>query len=255
MSVTGISSAGSYQYRCYITNCTSNSVRSNVVVLTVNASPAAPAVGLITQPACNEQTGSVVLNGLPEAGIWTLLRNPGNVITNGSGTSTTISGLAAGTYTYSVSTGSGCYSSASANININTPPPQLTVSNQITSIQSGGTFSITPAGVPDGTTYTWSSPVYTGGVRGGSAQTIPQTSITGTLTIPSGSGTAVYTVTPYSGSCPGKPFTATVTVTFNCVPVTIGNHPLNKSICPVNGEAFFTVVTGGTTPLYLSMAI
>ncbi len=248
MSVTGISVAGSYQYRCYITNCTSNSVRSNVVTLTVNASPPAPAVGQITQPTCEVPTGSAILNGLPGSGIWTILRNPGAVIINGTGTSTTISELAAGTYTFSVSTGSGCYSSASANVTINAPPPQLIVASQTSSIQSGGTFSITPAGVPGGTTYTWSTPVYTGGVRGGTAQTIPQTSITGTLTILSGSGTAVYTVTPYTGSCPGKPFTSTVTVTFNCIPVTIGNHPLNKNVCPVTGEAFFTVVTGGTTP-------
>jgi hypothetical protein len=248
MAVSGISTAGNYQYRCYITNCTSNSVRSNVVTLTVNASSATPAVGLVTQPTCIEPTGSVVLNGLPGSGIWTLLRNPGDIVSNGTGTSTIISGLGAGTYTFSVSTGSGCFSSASANVIINTPPPQLIVINQTTSIQSGGTFSITPTGVPVGTTYTWNTPVYTGGVTGGSAQSIPQTSITGILTIPSGSGTAVYTITPFSGSCPGISFSATVTVTFNCIPATIGNQPSNSNMCPVTGETTFTVVPGGTSP-------
>jgi hypothetical protein len=44
-------------------------------------------------------TGSVVLNSLPATGDWIVIRNPGGQTTSGSGTSTTISGLAPGTYT------------------------------------------------------------------------------------------------------------------------------------------------------------
>ncbi|RXP53811.1 T9SS C-terminal target domain-containing protein [Lutibacter sp. HS1-25] len=69
--------------------------------LNVNAIPSAPIVGNITHPTCLLPTGSVVLNGLP-ATPWTLTRSPGNVITAGSGTSSTISGLNPGTYTYTV---------------------------------------------------------------------------------------------------------------------------------------------------------
>jgi hypothetical protein len=63
--------------------------------------PTAPTFA-ITQPTCSVATASVVLNGLP-TGSWELTRTPGSVITTGSGTSTTITGLGAGTtYTYSV---------------------------------------------------------------------------------------------------------------------------------------------------------
>ena len=77
----------------YITNCSgANNVTSNVVTLTVDA-PSAPAIGTITQPtSCASPTGSVVLNGLPATGTWTI--NPGAI--TGTGTSTTISNLIAG---------------------------------------------------------------------------------------------------------------------------------------------------------------
>lgn len=38
--------------------------------------PASPTVGTITQPTCSVATGSVVLEGLPATGTWTLTRNP-----------------------------------------------------------------------------------------------------------------------------------------------------------------------------------
>lgn len=72
--------------------------------LTINASVAAPIVGTITQPTCSVATGSVVLSGLPASG-WTLTRNPGGIITTGTGATTTVTGLGAGTYTFSVSEG------------------------------------------------------------------------------------------------------------------------------------------------------
>ena len=71
------------------------------LVITVNPSSSAPTIGAITQPTCATATGSVVLNGLP-SGSWTLNRSPGNILTTGSGASTTISGLSAGTYNYAV---------------------------------------------------------------------------------------------------------------------------------------------------------
>jgi gliding motility-associated-like protein len=87
--------------------------------LLVEAPPAAPAVGTITQPTCSVATGSVVLNGLPSSGTWTLTRSPGNVITSGTGTSTTISNLSAGTYTFVVISANQCLSPSSQNVVIN----------------------------------------------------------------------------------------------------------------------------------------
>ena len=154
---------------------------------------------------------------------------------------------AAGTYNVTV-TLNGCTSIAGTTTAVVNPIPA--VPDQTTSIISGGTFTVTPASVPVGTTYTWTAPVYAGGVTGGSAQAVPQTSISGTLTIPSGTGTATYTVTPVSGTCTGATFTVTVTVTSSCVPVTIGTQPLDNSMCASSGNASFTVVANGTSPTY-----
>jgi len=59
----------------------------NVTNLTINVSPTAPTIGIITQPTCTTSTGSVVLNGLPATGTWTLTRTPGGTTTTGTGTS------------------------------------------------------------------------------------------------------------------------------------------------------------------------
>jgi gliding motility-associated-like protein len=187
----------------------------------------------------------VLLTGLP-AGNWTI--NPGAIA--GSTTTYTIPGLVAGTYSYTVTTAAGCTSLASANVVINAQPPTPVVSNQTAAILSGGIFTVTPSGgtIPVGTTYTWTAPTYTNGVTGGSAQLIPQASINGILTIPSGIGTAIYTVTPTSGACVGATFTVTVTVTSTCTAVTVGTQPVNSSMCATSGPVTFTVVANGTAP-------
>ncbi|MFZ4399735.1 MAG: DUF2271 domain-containing protein [Bacteroidales bacterium] len=91
-------------------SCIGTDNGSNISI--INA-PLAPTVSTITQPNCTTPTGSVVLNGLPASGSWTI--NPGNI--SGTGTTTTINGLAPGTINYTVS--SGCTSPASANVVIN----------------------------------------------------------------------------------------------------------------------------------------
>ena len=73
---------------------TVDTASANVVINPQPATPSAPTVGTITQPTCTVATGSVVLNGLPSSGTWTI--NPGGI--TGTGTSTTITGLASGFY-------------------------------------------------------------------------------------------------------------------------------------------------------------
>ena len=90
--------------------------------------PAAPTIGIITQPTCTLATGSVVLSGLPESGTWTLTISPGGTATTGTGTSTTISGLAGQIYTFTVTNASGCTSETSANVVINAQPIMPTIS-------------------------------------------------------------------------------------------------------------------------------
>ena len=62
------------------------------------------------------------MTGLPATGSWTLTRYPDVVKFNGSGTSITISNLAANTYTFTVTNDDGCNSVASASVTINAQP-------------------------------------------------------------------------------------------------------------------------------------
>ena len=225
-----------------INGCTNTATNS----ITVNALPAAPIIGTIIQPTCSDPAGSIPLSGLPAAGTWTLTRNPGGITTTGTGTTTTVPGLLSGTYTFTVTDASAtCTSPSSANAVIDLQPETPVVADQTTSILSGTAFTVIPSAVPVGTTYTWTAPVYTGTVSGGSAQAVPQSDISGSLT---GTGTATYTVTPVSGACTGAAFTVTVTVTSICTPVTIGIQPSNNSMCVTTGNASFTVVANGTAP-------
>jgi gliding motility-associated-like protein len=119
--------------------------------LTVNAVITAPVVGNITQPACAVATGGVVLNGLPSVGIWTLTQTPGGVTSTGTGTSTTISGLAEGTFAFTVANAAGCISIASANVVIikqsqaPTPPVVGTITQPTCAVVTG---SVLLSGLP-----------------------------------------------------------------------------------------------------------
>jgi uncharacterized repeat protein (TIGR02543 family) len=84
------------------------------------AAPSAPTIGTVTQTTCASATGSVELTGLP-SGQWRIYGFPsGSAV--GTGSSTTISGLAAGTYTFIVTSYTGRTSSASASATISTQP-------------------------------------------------------------------------------------------------------------------------------------
>ncbi|HET6559003.1 MAG TPA: right-handed parallel beta-helix repeat-containing protein [Prolixibacteraceae bacterium] len=81
-----------------------------------------PSIGTITHPGCNT-TGSVVINGLPAVGAWTLTRMPGGIKTTGTGPSTTITGLSGGTYYFTVTDEtSGNTSVPSSNAVVNAQP-------------------------------------------------------------------------------------------------------------------------------------
>ncbi|MCX6229932.1 MAG: CHRD domain-containing protein [Bacteroidetes bacterium] len=122
---------------------------NTVASWTVNALPSAPGVGTITQPSCTTATASVELSGLP-SGNWTI--NPGAIA--GSTTTTTLSGLAAGsTHTYTVTNSDGCTSVASAAIVINTipaPPSAPIVGTIIQPSCTTASTSVELSGLPSG---------------------------------------------------------------------------------------------------------
>ena len=129
---------------------------SATYTLTVNANPVAPVPGTVTQPTCALPSGSVLLNSLPASGDWTVTRSPGGITTTGSGTSTTITGLAPGTYNFTVTNALGCISPSSANVVINAQPdtpgaPVIGALTQPTCALSTGSVAV--SGLP--ATGTW----------------------------------------------------------------------------------------------------
>ena len=122
--------------------------------LTVKTTPAAPSIGTINQPAsCDAGSGSIVLNGLPATGTWSI--NAGAI--TGTGSSTTITGLTGNTYAYTVTNEEGCTSPPSANAVINSVAgspamPEFAVTDPsctsttgtitVTSATAGLTFSL-----------------------------------------------------------------------------------------------------------------
>jgi len=101
--------------------------------LTVTNLLAPPAIGTIKNITCNS-SGTISLSNLP-LGSWTLERKLGSVIvyTVGSGSTTNISDLAAGTYTFRVTdNSSGCKSPSTTGV---------TISTQTTNTWNGTTWS------------------------------------------------------------------------------------------------------------------
>ena len=149
---------------------------------------------------------------------------------------------AAATATYIVTPSAGICSGATFTVVV-TVNPKPAVANQTATICSNNAFTITPSGVPTGTTYTWSAPVISpvGSITGGNAQLAGQTSISQVLTNTTNDlATATYTVIPSKAGCNGDPFTITVTV--NPI-ITISNQSL--TVCSGNGFSY--VPTGAMT--------
>lgn len=132
--------------------CTSPSVSSaNVIINEPTAAPSAPGIGTITQPTCTTPTGSIQLTGLPSEGEWRLTRIPGGTETTGTGTSTTVSGIAPGTYRFTL-TYEGCTSAESAEAVVDAPPaapsaPDIGDITQPTCTTTTGSIQLT--GLPE----------------------------------------------------------------------------------------------------------
>ena len=226
--------AGTY----YLTAKNSDACISSATV-NVNAqsaSPATPTIGTITQPTCTTLTGSVVLNGLPATGTWTLTRSPGSVTTTGTGTSATISGLAVGTYSFTVTNSGGCTSSVSSNVVfIPSLPGTPTGLTGTASILKGGTYNYT-ANVTNATTYIWS--------YSGTGATISTNSNSATITFSCNATNGNLTVKGHNncgdGPVASVPIVVNAGSTINIYTSKLttgqGNHPSTSktAIMPVN---------------------
>ncbi len=87
--------------------------------------PSAPVISQITQPTHTVATGSVLLTGLPSSYQWRLTRSPGGIVTTGSGSSVTVTGIIPGTYTFTVTNAENCTSPPSASVIIKEQPGLL----------------------------------------------------------------------------------------------------------------------------------
>jgi len=117
---SGLANTNTAGTTTYYAECSLNPGCRTPADFVIKAVPSAP-TGTIIQLDCVTTTGSIVLSGLP-TGTWDLYQN-GNaipVITGGTGTTTTISGLPVGSYMYTVSNGI-CASVASTSFVITAP--------------------------------------------------------------------------------------------------------------------------------------
>jgi gliding motility-associated-like protein len=157
---SGLSPSTNYTFTVSSSGCVSPS-SSSVAINAIPGLPTAPIIGSITQPTCSVSTGSVTINGLPSSGSWDLTMNPGNVVTNGSGSSILIPNLTAGTYTFTVTNDLGCSSTTSANAVVNSQPvtPTAPIVGSITQPTcSVSTGSVSLSGLPSGTWTITASP-------------------------------------------------------------------------------------------------
>jgi hypothetical protein len=115
---------GTYSFT--VTNATgsTSATSANVVINAQPSTPPAPIIGTITQPICNTK-GSVILNGLPSTGTWTVTSTLVGETTSGSGTSTNLKNLNSGSYTFSVTNSTGCTSPSSLSVLIQESKPVL----------------------------------------------------------------------------------------------------------------------------------
>ena len=126
----------------------------------------------------------------------------------------------------------GCSVTATVEVTLDSPYPAYTFEPvTAANICSGTSFEVVPTAPVHGTfttTYTWAAPQMTG-VTGGVEETTQQDTVSGTL-INEGTEvhSAVYTVTPTTGSiCVGEPFTLTVPVN----PTVVMNTPEDVVLC------------------------
>ena len=165
-TVNGLPAGATYTFTVTDADGNVSAASADVVIDPQPASPTAPVVGTITQPTCATATGSVALSSLPASGSWTLTRNPGAVTSTGSGTTTTVSGLAANaTYTFTVTNAAGCTSPASGDVAIIAQPasPTAPVVGTITQPTCAtATGSVPLSGLP--TPGTWTLTRNPGGV-------------------------------------------------------------------------------------------
>jgi ribosomal protein L14 len=229
-SITGLL-VGTYVYKLTVTDNSGAKSSANVTVTVLaavipNKSPVVSAgndITIVLPTDTTKLTGTATdADGSIVSYAWSYVSGPsGSVIVDTASTSTTVSGLVAGTYIFqlAVTDNSGATSTSSVTVTVNPAP----VVNIPPTVSAGSDFSVTlpinsaaltgTASDVDGsiTAYAWTK---LSGPTGGriSTPSSVSTSITGLLV-----GTYVYKLTVTDNS--GAKSSATITVTVNSTPV------------------------------------
>ena len=240
--------AGTYNFT--VTNastCTSAPSASSAIITIPLVIPNAPIVGTITPPTCTLATGSVALSGLP-SGTWTVTTIPSGFTTTGTGTTTTFSGLVAGTYTFTVTNAVGCTSVASASsatINIQPVTPTAPIVGAITQPTCAlATGSVALSGLP--ATGTWTVNTIPGGF------TTTGTGTAGTVTGLTAGQTYTFTVTNASGCTSFASANAIV----NTQPITptAPTGATTQAFCAINTPTVASLSATGTGIIWYATA-
>ena len=234
-----VTAATTYYY--VIVTGTCYSATSATATVTVNPTPVVTTAN--TTAICSGTSPNISLTAsTPGTFTWTIGTITGSITGASAGSGATInqvltdpSNSVSGTVQYIVTptatTGSCSGSPYTITVTVN-PTPVVTTANNKTICNNTSTNISLTASTPG--TFTWTIGTITGGVTGasaGSGATISQT-----LTDPSNSasGTVQYIVTPTAttGSCPGAPYTITVTVNPTPVVTTANTATTCSGISP-----------------------
>ncbi len=212
------------QGTCNTTACAMVTVTANQVPF-ATATPSAPTI-------CSGNATAIVLNSFtPGTSFsWTVTQSgvTGAVAGNGATIAQTLSvlGTTPGTATYTVTpVAAGCIGFPITVVVTVNPIPVATATPATQTICSGAAPAIVLTSNITGTLFNWT--VVQTGVSG--ASTSSGSTIADVLTATGvTAGTAVYSVTPVAGGCPGIPITVTITV--NPSPIAIAT-PSSQTFC------------------------
>jgi gliding motility-associated-like protein len=238
----------------YVVSTYNDGCAGSTFTETINVNPTPNIVASQYATICSNSTFSIPLtNGanLVPAGTTYSWNAPGDFGINGfqagvnasliSGTLSNTTNATISNIRYLVTPTAGACSGVSFNVYVTVNPVPIIPDIGSTQTGSGSTFNFPINGsiVPIGTTYYWASPSVQTGITGGAASGVPSpTSLTGTLTNPTGAAlNAVYTITPTYLNCVGNNFTFTVTVYPKPI---IGSKTLT-AIC--SGQSFVVSLT------------
>jgi len=244
MTVAGITTAGNFQYRCYLTNCSgTNNASTDPATITVIPNNTITLTAGGTQTKCINTpitTTTYTTSGATGATISGL---PAGVTGSWASNTVTISGTptVSGAFTYTVTLSGGCGAVTATGTITVTPNNTITLTAggtqtkcintpiTTTTYTTSGATGATISGLPAGVIGSWASNTVT---------------ISGTPTV---SGTFTYTVT-LSGGCGTVTATGTMTVTpNNTITLTAGGTQTKCINTPITTTTYATSGATGAT--------